>query len=77
MTQPPWKSATRASPEIFPVMSVSRAAGATNSVREKSVSRSSAIEIMPAAVDWNKVAGSTPVKASATADTPVTFPTVG
>ena len=36
-TQPPWKSATRASPKIFPATSVSRLTGATNSVREKSV----------------------------------------
>ena len=63
----PWQSATRVSPATFPATSVSRDTGVTNSSREKSFSRSSTIEIMPAAADWNRLAASTPVNASVTA----------
>ena len=73
----PWHSATRLSPATFPATRVSRSTGATNSSREKSFSRSSTIEIMPAAADWNRLAASTPVNASVTAFRPVTLPTVG
>src|SRR5262249_36770440 len=75
-TQPPCTSATNDSPAIFPARSVNRGTGATNSSREKSFSRSSTIEIIPAAVDWNTVAASTPLKASVPASSPVTRPTV-
>ena len=43
-----------------PLTRVSRETGVTNSSREKSFSRSSTIEIMPAAADWNSVAGEHP-----------------
>ena len=75
--QAPWHSATRVSPAIFPPTRVSLETGVTNSSREKSFSRSSTIEIMPAAADWNRLAASTPVNASVTALRPVTRPTVG
>lgn len=75
--QHPWNTATRLSPAIFPHTSVSRETGATNISREKSFSRSSTSETIPAAADWNSVAGRTPVKARVTVSSPVTFPTVG
>jgi hypothetical protein len=40
------------------------------------LSRSSTIEIIPAAADWNRLAASTPVKDSAIVLRPVTLPTV-
>ena len=73
----PWQHATKVSPATFPVTRVNRETGVTNSSREKSFSRSSTIEIMPAAADWNRLAASTPVNARVTAFRPVTRPTVG
>src|ERR1700728_337974 len=75
--QIPWNTATSVSPATFPATRVSRDTGVTNSSREKSFSRSSTIEIIPAAADWNRLAASTPVNASVTAFRPVTRPTVG
>ena len=75
--QHPWKRATRLSPTTFPPTRVNRDSGATNNSREKSVSRSSTRDTIPAAADWNSVAGSTPVKARVTVSRPVTLPTVG
>jgi hypothetical protein len=73
----PWQNATSVSPATFPATRVSRETGVTNNSREKSFSRSSTIEIIPAAADWNRLAASTPVNASVTALMPVTRPTVG
>ena len=75
--QTPWQQATKVSPATFPATRVNRETGVTNSSREKSFSRSSTIEIMPAAADWNRLAASTPVNARVTAFSPVTRPTVG
>ena len=73
----PWQKATRVSPATFPATRVSLRTGVTNSSREKSFSRSSTTEIMPAAADWNRLAASTPVNASVTALRPVAGPTMG